>query len=553
MLRGALGAGALATSSLWLPELSWASGTTIENLVRNPRVAQALDGWVGYAETGSATIARRTDDGLAPATTCAQVTFTSTSSLHRGAALISRTAGTTMPCTAGQVLWVQGAGKLVSGDAGAELWLSVAYLNAAGTFLTEQVLQKVAATPGAWQTLRGFDTAPANATQCYLAVWLAGTKQAGSVLRVTDAMVVAQPDTMPAYFDGDQPGCAWTGTPHASTSTGPAPTPAAPARAGFLVGWNDNAVPQADWTPADDAALNADIGMTVLRVCCDLRGGWITTNTATIDWNLPSARLIDQLANALPANIKLLPIALGAPTWMISPLAQPGNKNPPLATKYADWASICAQMATRWNTKLAGIEIWNEQNIHQFWAPRPSANDYTDLLIAASTAVRAAAPGVRVIVGGLANPADSLQTGDVSIGTFIDQMTARGANGHYDGMAVHPYPGTPRSGQFSDAMRATRAAMARAGNASPLWVNEIGISTTGAAAVTEAQQAAVNRLLYAMLKRDADVQAVCWHTSVSRTGLAPTDSEVGFEFVDHVTRAHKAVYDAVKTELAGEP
>ena len=48
-----------------------------------------------------------------------------------------------------------------------------------------------------------------------------------------------------------------------------------PLRVGFLRGWNADAVIQGGWTPAADAALDADIGMSVLRVACDLRDGWV--------------------------------------------------------------------------------------------------------------------------------------------------------------------------------------------------------------------------------------------------------------------------------------
>src|SRR4051812_37163289 len=126
MRHGALGAGALATSSLWLSELARAQGGTITNVVANPRVAQALTGWQPYAESGSTLpLVRRTDDGVSPGTTCAELTFTSTSSQHRGAILIMRDAPS-MACTPNEILWVQAAGKIVAADAGAELWLSLA-------------------------------------------------------------------------------------------------------------------------------------------------------------------------------------------------------------------------------------------------------------------------------------------------------------------------------------------------------------------------------------------------------------------------------------------
>ena len=70
-----------------------------------------------------------------------------------------------------------------------------------------------------------------------------------------------------------------------------------PVPCGMLTGWptvetrvevtNDNAVIQGGWTPAADATLNAGIGMSVLRVACDLRDGWVVPDTNRIDWLSP--------------------------------------------------------------------------------------------------------------------------------------------------------------------------------------------------------------------------------------------------------------------------
>src|SRR3954471_14373986 len=268
--QGVLGAGVLATASWALPEFAFAQDT-IKNLIVNPRAAVSLSGWTGYAPAGIATPpARRSSTGLNTPPSCAELTFTSAD--HLGALHIGRD-GTT-PCAPGDVLWVQATGSMVYGSPGAELRLTIAYLDALGRTFGSHTLHATTATPGAWSVLSGFDTAPTQAVACYVGVWLAATKKAQSVVRATNVMVVANPPTVPDYFDGSSPGCSWKGTAHASPSIGPAPVPVAPARAGFLRGGNDNAVIQGGWTPADDAALNADMGTTVLRVACDLRGGW---------------------------------------------------------------------------------------------------------------------------------------------------------------------------------------------------------------------------------------------------------------------------------------
>ena len=84
----------------------------------------------------------------------------------------------------------------------------------------------------------------------------------------------------------------------------------------------------------------------------------------------------------------------------------------------------------------------------------------------------------------------------------------------------------------------------------------MGYSSTGDGTVTdgakESLQQSTDLLLYSMMKRMPNVQAVCFHTSVSPTGVATNNSEAGYEFVERDTDRRKPVFTAVKAELAAE-
>lgn len=577
--HGAVGLGAAATASLWLPELvrsADAQATAITNLVPNPRAVAATAGWGGFVTgTGSSSrpVAYLASDGFAPATTCAEYAVTPSLTVGTAAIYPPRTApGSVAP---GQVVWAHVAAKVASAattPSGLQLVLRISWANSAGAVIQEDVVRtKDAPAIGAWYELEGFIAAPANAAQCYPSTWLVYTdpkKSGASTLRATDAMIVANPPTYPPYFDGSVAGCTWTGAANNSASSGPSPAVAKPARSGFLVGWNDNSVMTGppSWVPAKDVQVNQEIGMTVLRVTCDLRSGWTVGNTTTIDWTTPNtpAAKIDQL-NTLcqSAGIKLLPIPLGTPPWMRPPGSSGSTLVPPMHSPtdlYPQWADICVQLVQRWGPNLAGIEIWNEANLKQFWTAPTGASpkDYTDLLKACYPKLKAASPSVPVLVGGISdNQTTSTLAGNMSISDFLSGMYSNGAKGNYDAMAYHPYPaGIAGTATWDAAVRQVQGLMTQNGDSSPVWITEVGYSSTGDGTVTdgakESLQQSTDLLLYSMMKRMPNVQAVCFHTSVSPTGVATNNSEAGYEFVERDTDRRKPVFTAVKAELAAE-
>ena len=93
---------------------------------------------------------------------------------------------------------------------------------------------------------------------------------------------------------------------------------------------------------------------------------------------------------------------------------------------FARWAAAAAQhFAGR------GIlwEIWNEPNIRNFWQPEPNLADYTALALAASRAIREAAPGEAII-----GPA----TSRIDL-PFLEGCFEAGLLDWWDAVSVHPY------------------------------------------------------------------------------------------------------------------
>jgi hypothetical protein len=133
---------------------------------------------------------------------------------------------------------------------------------------------------------------------------------------------------------------------------------------------------------------------------------------------------------------------------------------------FSRWAAAAAT-----HFKGHGIlwEIWNEPNIG-FWKPKPDVGQYSTLAVAASKAIRDAAPGEAII-----GPA----TSGVDL-KFLEGCFRAGLLKLWDAVSVHPYrPGEPESvaGDYNK-LRELIARYAPAGKEIPVLSGEWGYSST---------------------------------------------------------------------------
>jgi polysaccharide biosynthesis protein PslG len=146
---------------------------------------------------------------------------------------------------------------------------------------------------------------------------------------------------------------------------------------------------------------------------------------------------------------------------------------------------------------LRAVELWNEPWGHFFWRPEPDPAAYATLARAAAEAVRAADAGVDVLVS-----ADLLQVrADGEVRPWFAALLDADPKlpELVDGWSVHPYPeprdrgpgeGPARSPYAFARVEAIRDLARRRGAMRPLWLTEIGWSTSsGPGGVSEARQA----------------------------------------------------------------
>jgi hypothetical protein len=258
----------------------------------------------------------------------------------------------------------------------------------------------------------------------------------------------------------------------------------------------------------------------------------------------------------LARGVRPLIVILNSPAWAADPGSRPGSfaNNPPAASRLGDWSAFAGAVAERY-PRAIGIEVWNEPNLTAFWASgstvvRPDPARYAATLEAAYDGVKSADPEMPVIGGSVA-PVKDEPNGDVPAAEFVSGVLAAGGAESMDALSLHPYPGTGGVAQTLAMIDEVRAARDEAGAEMPLWLTEVGVTTSGPAAVTEAEQARGLARICTAVAREPDVEAVYVHNLVELPG-SYASPEPGFGLLqplpDGTLRA-KPAYAALRGQF----
>jgi hypothetical protein len=284
--------------------------------------------------------------------------------------------------------------------------------------------------------------------------------------------------------------------------------------------------------PASGASTAPDAGAAG-RYLDRLRPGWVR------EWLLwsstepsPGAIRDDVLARvgasaaALQARgTKTVLVIVGAPQWASG---SPDQLTPP--TDMAAMGRFAARVAGHPAIAghIAAYEIWNEEDTPLWMRGAPSPGVYAAMLRAVYPAIKAQDPAATVLVGGL--------TGNNY--AYLDELYANGAQGFFDGVAVHTdtacltngptewardFP-SGRVSRFSfTGYREVYRSMAAAGDgAKGVWMTELGWNTSDrrcdvglsagrkAGGVSEEAQARFLTSAYACLAADPFVKMAAW-------------------------------------------
>ncbi|MBJ7519166.1 MAG: hypothetical protein JHC84_05675 [Solirubrobacteraceae bacterium] len=293
-------------------------------------------------------------------------------------------------------------------------------------------------------------------------------------------------------------------------------------------------VPPERWGPYLDAMAQG--GIRVARV----DAAWAfaepsapaADGTRTYVWNRPErpTQSLDLVARELAARgIRMLPVLATPPSWA----AGPGTRMTP--DRYGDFAAFAGAFAARYGSRgtfwaenpgLPAVpptdyEIWTEANSANMWTGRSDPAAYMAALPAVSAAIKANAPGGRVLAS----------VGWEGFDGFVREIYARGAKGVIDGVGFHPYaPHAPAILELTIRLRRTLTQVGDPGL--PIELTETGQPVTftgpggpraGSGAVSDAARAATQSLTGdALARSDCGVGAFQVYTLVaSESRLEP--------------------------------
>ena len=222
----------------------------------------------------------------------------------------------------------------------------------------------------------------------------------------------------------------------------------------------------------------------------------------------------------LAAGIRPLIVIKDAPRWAWAPgVPTNASRVPPGPAHLDDWAAFAAAVARRFPAAV-GIEIWNEPNQTEFWGRgwvAPDAGYYTQLLRSAYPAIKAQAPGMLVIGGATSRTGPDTLGANISTYDFTRRVFELGGRSYMDAVSTHPAPvvGQPLGWQlFQPGIDYVRRAERDTGVSVPIWLTEVGATTTPGkeVQVSEQQQADVLVDFFFWVQTQPDIQAFFIHT-----------------------------------------
>jgi polysaccharide biosynthesis protein PslG len=196
---------------------------------------------------------------------------------------------------------------------------------------------------------------------------------------------------------------------------------------------------------------------------------------AWADWAKDPARFDDFVGAAAQAGIHVLPVLVGPD---LGTDTKGGMRPPAQPERFAGWAALMVQRygpkGSFWTEHpdtpklpLTSWQVWNEPNITAWWAPKPDAAAYSDLLNQTGTAIHKVDPDAEIVAAGL--PTSHL---GVPAPEFLADVLEAGAS--FDTAAVHPYAATPDA-----VVKRVRAIQQVVGGKAKVWVTEVGWGTGG--------------------------------------------------------------------------
>lgn len=302
-----------------------------------------------------------------------------------------------------------------------------------------------------------------------------------------------------------------------------------PPPLGKYMGFNDDAAHSVHGLTPPEYVQRAQVaGANLIRASLD----WRDAEPVLPDlWNEDAwARWQELYGEALDRDLTPMFTIGFAPIWARELDFQQcgGCRYPPARFMDGEWAEFAAEVARRF--PLAVIEVWNEPNLRNFWAPGADPQRYAELLQIAHDAIEQVSPSTTVLGGALAN-VQRTGGGHMALREFLDLAYEAGIAGNMDALSFHPYPGGADLGAntlFAKSFADVRTVKAAHDDPStPLFVSEVGASIGAPDSLSESEQAATLQSLYRRAMTMGDVLGVVFHRLVEPADTSQDEWELG--------------------------
>lgn len=272
-------------------------------------------------------------------------------------------------------------------------------------------------------------------------------------------------------------------------------------------------------TAYDTAArAAANVGANSTRIIIDW--SWIERQDDVFNWGVIDRVYWSDLAQGLRPLIGIT----GAPRWAWDPSATCAEgaicPYPPGRSYDADYEQMIRLLTRRYPQAVA-IEVGNEPNLSWAWAGGLDPVRYTELLKSAYRAVKSVDAAMPVISGGLAPVlTDRSSANSIGLRPFLQAMYDQGAKGYMDGISIHPYPWGIDFATSFEALSLVKETRTANGDSVPLWVTELGLTTSGSGAYSPYEQGVTIPALFNALRADPEIESVYVHTLLEDPGNA---------------------------------
>lgn len=193
--------------------------------------------------------------------------------------------------------------------------------------------------------------------------------------------------------------------------------------------------------------------------------------------------------------------------------------SPRNADEIAEYVRFCETVVKHYKGKIKTYEVWNEYNLG--WGRDNTPERYAELLKAAYTAIKAIDPEITV-TGGVVCSEHS---------EWIRRMLKAGAYDYFDALSIHPYCSVTdlaypdeNQGQAEANVQAFKDVIAEFGPVKPVWISEMGWTTTAAIATDRNEQAACYARLIAITEASDVIDGLTFY-DLRDDGLNPFEME----------------------------